>query len=68
MKIDKKAFMEYMEDTFFMDNFARWLLESIIEYGEKNCNVTKYQIVYFIYDILKEAVPIDYEEIEQFYG
>lgn len=67
MRFYKYEFMEYMKDTFFMDNFARWLLESIIEYGEKNCNVTKNQMVYFIYDILKEAVPIDYEEIEQFY-
>lgn len=67
MKFYKREFMEYMDDTFVMDRFARGLLESIVDYGEKNCNVTKNQMVYFIYDILKEVVPIDYEEIEQFY-
>lgn len=67
MKFYKNEFMEYMEDTFFMDKLAIDLLDSIIKYGEKNCNITKNQIVYFIYDILKEALPIDFKEVEQFY-
>lgn len=67
MKFYKNEFMEYMEDIFVMDRFARDLLYSIIEYGEKKCNVTKNQIVYFIYDILKEVDCIDYKEIEKFY-
>lgn len=67
MKFYKYEFLEYMENTFTMNRFSRWLLDSIVDYGEKNCNVTKNQIVYFIYDILKEVVLIDYEEIEQFY-
>ncbi|MDU1176311.1 MAG: hypothetical protein E6987_01760 [Peptoniphilus harei] len=67
MKFHKYEFLEYMENMFAMNRFSRWLLDSIVDYGEKNCNVTNYQIVYFIYDILKEVVPIDYEEIEQFY-
>lgn len=67
MKFYKNEFMEYMENTFTMDRSSRWLLESVVDYGDKNCNVTKNQIVYFIYDILKEAMPISYEEIEQFY-
>lgn len=67
MRFDKKAFMEYMENNFVMDRFARDLLDSVIEYGEEHNNVAKYQIVYFIYDILKEVDSIDYEEVEQFY-
>lgn len=35
MKFYKNEFMEYMEDIFVMDRFARDLLYSIIEYGEK---------------------------------
>lgn len=67
MKFHKYEFLEYMEDTSILSRFSRWLLDSLVDYAEKNCNVTKNQMVYFIYDILKEVVPIDYEEIEQFY-
>lgn len=67
MKFHKHEFLEYMEHTFIINRFGRWLLDSLVDYGEKNCNVTKYQIVYFIYDILKEVVLIDYKEVEQFY-
>lgn len=67
MKFHKHEFLEYMENNFVMDRFARDLLGSIIEYGEEHNNITKYQIVYFIYDILKEVDVIDYEEVEQFY-
>lgn len=66
MKFDKKAFIKYMNKNCYLDVYTRGLLNSIVDYGEKNCNVTQNQIVYFIYDILKEVVPIDYEEIEQF--
>lgn len=67
MRFDKKAFIKYMNNKHYMDSYTRDLLDSIIEYGEEHNNVTKYQIVYFIYDILKEVDAIDYEEVEQFY-
>ena len=67
MKFHKYEFLEYMENTFTMNRFSRWILDSLIDHAERNCNVTKNQMIDFIYDILKEVVPIDYKEIEQFY-
>lgn len=67
MKFYKNEFLEYMENNFTIDNLTKDLIESIIKYGEKHQNVTKNQIVYFIYDILSEIYYIKYEEIAQFY-
>lgn len=66
MRFDKKAFMEYMENNFVMDKFARELLSSIVDYGEEHCNADKEKFVNFICDMVANADYIDYEEVEQF--
>lgn len=66
MKFYKNEFMEYMEDTFVMDRFARGLLESIVDYGEANCKGSKETLVNFICDMVANVEYIDYDEIERF--
>lgn len=65
---DKQKFLEYMQDNFFLDTFSIRLLDSLVDYGKKHCNVSKGQLVNFLCDILVEAEPsIKYNEIDQFY-
>lgn len=66
MKFYKKNFMEYMENNFVMDRFARELLSSIVDYGEERCNSNKEELVNFICDMVANADYIDYAEVEQF--
>ena len=67
MKFYKNEFMEYMEDTFVMDMFARGLLESIVDYGEEMYGTDKEKFVNFICDIVANVEYIEYEEVEKFY-
>ena len=67
MKFYKNEFMEYMEDIFVMDRFARDLLYSIVYYGEEIYGTDKEKFVNFICDIVANVEYIEYEEIEKFY-
>lgn len=67
MKFYKNEFMEYMEDIFVVDRFARDLLYSIVDYGEEIYGTDKEKFVNFICDIVANVEYIEYEEIEKFY-
>ena len=64
---DKQKFLEYMEDTFSMDSFSRYLIDSIVDYGMEYCNSSKEEFVNFICDLIANADYIEYEEVAQFY-
>lgn len=65
---DKQNFLEYMQSNFNLDIFSIRLLDSLVDYGEEHCDVSKGQLVNFLCDILVRAEPsIEYDEIDQFY-
>ena len=61
--MDKKEFIEYMQERFELDNISRNLLESIWNYSNEKC-LTKEEQSKTIYFLLLDAFGSDIEEEE----
>ena len=56
---DSSGFMEWLEENFTTDNYARQTVLSIIDYAHKHEHISKDQFAYFISDILPEVEFLD---------
>lgn len=56
---DSNRFMEWLEETFTTDNYARQTVLNIIDYAHKHEHVSKDQFAYFVSDLLPEVEFLD---------
>lgn len=56
---DSNGFMEWLEENFTTDNYARQTVLNIIEYAHKHEHVSKDQFAYFVSDLLPEVEFLD---------
>lgn len=58
---DKSGFMDYLQSNFTMNQrYALDMIDNIIQYGIQKQNVSRDQLVWFLYDILPD---ISFKEI-----
>lgn len=60
---DLDGFMEWIEETFDTDSFARQIVLQIVEYAHKYEHISKDQFAYFVSDMLPE---VEFLEVAKF--
>ena len=60
---DSNGFMEWLEENFTTDHYARQTVLNIIDYAHKHEHISKDQFAYFISDLLPE---VEFLEVARF--
>ena len=60
---DSSGFMEWLEENFTTDKYARQTVLNIIDYAHKHEHISKDQFAYFISDLLPE---VEFLEVARF--
>lgn len=56
---NQDSFMRWMEETFYLDDYARQLILNVIEYAQKWEHVSKDMFAGFVADMLPEIEFLD---------